>query len=158
MLNGGGFFSGERLKKIKKMLISNDEHPKNVNGNFWIIRDCINLWSPSAELPSISKNTILTTDLVVNFVFFEMLATEKSAIGLSVELLKDRLGHLRWYIYSPENPEGRIFGWYETEFVGKWYMRMMSLMTQNKRIRSRDISVVDFLRARIVFWAWVRKR
>ena len=52
------------------MLISNDEHPKNVNGNFWIIRDCINLWSPSAELPSISKNTILTTDLVVNFVFF----------------------------------------------------------------------------------------
>ena len=64
------------------MLISNDHrHPKNVNGNFRIIGDCINLWSPSAELPRISKSTILTTDWVVNIVFFETLATKKSVKG-----------------------------------------------------------------------------
>ena len=34
---------------------------------------------------SISKNTLLTTDLVVNIVFFETLATEKSATGDSLK-------------------------------------------------------------------------
>ena len=75
-------FQWRAFQKTKKMLISNDHrHPKNVNGNFGITRDCINLWSPLAALPSISKNTILTTDSVVIIVFFETLATEKSATG-----------------------------------------------------------------------------
>ena len=49
----GGFFSGERLKKTKKMAVQ-------------MTTDTV-------------KNPKMTTELVVNFVFFEMLTTDKSA-------------------------------------------------------------------------------